>query len=812
MKVRAVLARFYKSFNFDYLRKSHPTATAEAWELLEGEWHPYVRIAVDSLVTTVVGANESGKSHLLSAIEKALIGSGIERSDFCRYSPLFRIRRGEVRLPDLGLEFGELTSDERRTLIELLELGARRPEGFLFLRDGTGEVRVVCSGETFSLSGDQISTLESVFPRAFRIKSEVALPSSISLARLGTKRDRAWIDRESRDSLFNLIFGGSPISVAAVQGQAQEIVDVVTKARSASIAEEQEALAADLLLKVAGIDPSEFDELEHALRSGKDGYANAIVQRVNAELAASLNFPRHWVQDRDFRLIVTPRQYELSLTIRDRTGMEYSFDERSQGLQYFLSYYIQLLAHEAPAEDDRPEILLMDEPDSFLSSDGQRDLLRILEEWVDASNSMHQVLYVTHSPYLINRNHVERIKVLEKGSEDEGTRVVHDAGRNHYEPLRTALGLLAGETVFIGSGNLVVEGVADQVLLVGASRLLKAAGVSQLESLDLNATTIVPAGGADQVTYVVQLARGRDYEKPAVAVLLDSDLEGDKAALELATGGHGGRPMLSSEYVVRIGEISLVPGAGNSPRVRVIEDLVPAQLAALATRRYCTDLLRVNDDELDGVTPDAIETSMNTGVTVFDAAEVALRTVRSDSSLAKVGFARAVVAQVEADPKAVASAQFLANMRPLMRHLVEAVSSAVEAEQQLRVSERFRRRKSAFLKDHRGGAMRDEARMMVQELQRHLAGVRSDEADAIELGLSRLIRDFKLDEDPRAVIEPFEDFRAALDQIAYAPLRAAQVSESGVSGITGNSADPPRRRRRGGRGPQQAGLDSGSSR
>ena len=71
------------------------------------------------------------------------------------------------------------------------------------------------------------------------------------------------------------------------------------------------------------------------------------------------------------------RETDLAFIIRDRTGTDYSFSERSHGLRYFLSYFVQYLAHEPPT--DRPEILLMDEPDAFLSSQGQRDLLKIFD-------------------------------------------------------------------------------------------------------------------------------------------------------------------------------------------------------------------------------------------------------------------------------------------------------------------------------------------------------------------------------------------------------------------------------------------------
>ena len=47
---------------------------------------------------------------------------------------------------------------------------------------------------------------------------------------------------------------------------------------------------------------------------------------------------------------------------------------------YFLSYHVQLLAHQPP-EEEKSEILLMDEPDAYLSNQGQQDLLKILERF-----------------------------------------------------------------------------------------------------------------------------------------------------------------------------------------------------------------------------------------------------------------------------------------------------------------------------------------------------------------------------------------------------------------------------------------------
>jgi predicted ATP-dependent endonuclease of OLD family len=101
----------------------------------------------------------------------------------------------------------------------------------------------------------------------------------------------------------------------------------------------------------------------------------------------------------------------------------------------------------------------MDEPDAYLSSQAQQDLLKVFDLFANPESGSHlthpiQVFYVTHSPFLIDKNHAERIRVLQKGNEDEGTRVVKDAAKNHYEPLRSSIGAYVGETAFIG--NLLI--------------------------------------------------------------------------------------------------------------------------------------------------------------------------------------------------------------------------------------------------------------------------------------------------------------------------------------------------------------------
>ncbi len=78
--------RFYKAFNYDYLRRNDDRVTPKPWEMTGDLWYPHVNVDIEEGITTVVGSNESGKSQMLAAIKCALTGTGIERGDFCRYS------------------------------------------------------------------------------------------------------------------------------------------------------------------------------------------------------------------------------------------------------------------------------------------------------------------------------------------------------------------------------------------------------------------------------------------------------------------------------------------------------------------------------------------------------------------------------------------------------------------------------------------------------------------------------------------------------------------------------------------------------
>ena len=805
MRLTGVYARFFRSLNFDYVSLSDPAFEANPWDVLpSGEAYPFVFLALESDITTVVGGNESGKSQILAASLAALTGKGFAQSDFCRYSPFFSVD------PDLVQpEFGALLEDVSAQDLEHLRAALAGPidEGItqaaLFRVNATPQLRVYLrssSDEPWQeprLVKKPTSLTAAGVPLPFKIDADIPLPDSVPLEYLATGRSAKTTGRSTTKRLLEMVaknsaWFGSP---AAVTENAAKIAEAA--ADKMPVDESVLAgwrLAGDLLHNVAKVKRERFAELRQHVLS-KSGYANSIVDTINRDLANALNFPHWWSQDSQFELFVVVFEFDLVFMIRDRTGRSYGFDERSDGLKYFLSYFVQYLAH-TPPEDGSRELLLMDEPDRYLSNAGQQDLLRVFADFAaphEPDRRPIQVLYVTHSPFLIDKNHAERIRVLEKGEHDEGTRVVSKVSQNHYEPLRSAFGSFVGETAFIGSCNLMLEGPSDQILLAGVSRWLGRRGTPHLRRLDLNHLTLVPAAGASQVPYLIYLARGRDAEQPAVIALLDGDESGREARATIKRGGARRKALIDDSLVLQTSDDELRQVKTGNPFGRVaIEDLIPFDVALSALASYCKEfvpevdlaLLAQIDESCYKLKDKSRKNLPEAGRRgLVSALEVAVRTATPLESfeLDKIAFARNVLRELSLRSASDASLTTLqANFECLFAALGARQRSAERVESTDRISKRINRTKDRFFRFHDSRATREDVILLIEEITSQLDT--SEEAEAVRSEMRLWHTRFHLDDDVREPVEDINALKSALNTLAYTGQRlsAAEVAAGRV--------------------------------
>jgi predicted ATPase len=763
LKLTRIDVRFFRSFNYDYELKTRDSAQAAGWEDTSPAWYPFVRVPVEGDITAIVGANEAGKSQLLLAVKAVLTGSPMERSDFCRYSDLFSVQTGELRFPEFGGHFEFEEGDREFPDIAVLR---DRPQ-FALYRPGDGAPFLVVRGEKIPLTVPELADVQSALPTFHELLTNLAIPDSVSIAELAGKPRTPLSDRKSRTGLFdrlaNLVAG-----VDAATAGNLVLPSLSVGSDEASIEAEKKRvaefrLARQLLVDAAGVDKETFVELQNALESGREGQVEALVGAINAAIRENINVQRWWSQDQDFELRVEARERELAFTIQDRTASKYSFGERSQGLRFFLSYFIQLTAHRL--NNAKPDLLLLDEPDAFLSSTGQQDLLRVLEDYAspEGGGPRSQVIYVTHSPFLIDKNAPHRIRVLDKGSEDEGTRVVNDAANNRYEPLRSSLGQYVAETAFIGGRNLFVEGATDQILIAGLSAHLAKKQGSLANVLNLNEVTVVACGGADGVPYMVYLARGRDTVKPPSVALLDGDLAGREAEKVLKRGEARKKRILQDHFILRIDEWAKKSGLKFDVGVKVeeIEDLIPVGIVRRAALNYLARFIDLRDVAAESFTTKAIlsQVKVNGGST-WKGLESAFIASFPGEHLEKVGLAREVVSLLNLDPGMIGGDELRARFGSLLGLLGDTLDAAAFDEEINRSESRLGRAIKNFDSNHPNGIKKVEAKKLMRELESAMS--RSDFADDLRVRAQQITRDWELDDFSVSDVPRFREFQAAV--------------------------------------------------
>jgi len=333
---------------------------------------------------------------------------------------------------------------------------------------------------------------------------------------------------------------------------------------------------------------------------GIDGFvAGAKFEALQARLeAVSANVSerifKYWSQNRHLRVRVQydtglpsdPAPFNSGYVIRTRIentrhATSTSFDDRSAGFVWFFSFLVWFSQIQKVYGNN--VIVLLDEPAHSLHARAQADLLRYFEAELAPK---HQVIYTTHSPFMVDPEHLLRARTVEDvlrvtgdgdttQEEELGTKVGDDVlsvDRDTVFPLHACLGFEITQTLFVGPHALLVEGPSDLLYLKWFQRRLAAPGRISLD----RRWTIAPCGGVRKVAAFMSLFGGN---KLHVAVLVDFK-RGDKSEIERLRKSN----ILQDDHILTVDSFSGKPEAD-------IEDLlgdetyldVVRQVYALAT-------------------------------------------------------------------------------------------------------------------------------------------------------------------------------------------------------------------------------------
>ncbi|HET7410938.1 MAG TPA: AAA family ATPase [Paracoccaceae bacterium] len=271
------------------------------------------------------------------------------------------------------------------------------------------------------------------------------------------------------------------------------------------------------------------EELKNKLRGASNHLTNRIM--------------KYWSQNKHVRIAFDARDAKAEDPEGMREGVNVwgevedtvhwastSLGSRSRGFVWFFSF---LAWYEDVKRQKNNVLLLLDEPGLSLHGKAQGDLLRYFESEL----SPHQMIYSTHSPFMIDPRRFDRVRIVQDLGIDshdllpktkDGTKVVPDvfqANDDSLFPLQGALGYEIHQTLFVGPNSLIVEGVADVIFLQTMSGELQRDGREGLSE----AWTITPVGGAGKVPTFVSLLGSQ--KGMTLATLLDFQ-KSDKAMVE----------------------------------------------------------------------------------------------------------------------------------------------------------------------------------------------------------------------------------------------------------------------------------------
>jgi len=215
---------------------------------------------------------------------------------------------------------------------------------------------------------------------------------------------------------------------------------------------------------------------------------------------------------------------EILIFIEDEAGAKADPpSRRSDGFRWYLSFYINFMA--GTKGELKNAILLLDNPGWVLHPSGQRDLLEILEK---ISND-NQILIATHSPFLIDKNKLERIRIAER-KPTEGTKIYEKFYDSIYDSLRVvraSIGADISDSLFGHKNNIIVEGYSDKVYLESVAAYLNK---KKKIAVNLRKLMINGAGGADKIPFLLGWHKAEKYNTLAI---VDNDNEGRKVITEI---------------------------------------------------------------------------------------------------------------------------------------------------------------------------------------------------------------------------------------------------------------------------------------
>lgn len=260
------------------------------------------------------------------------------------------------------------------------------------------------------------------------------------------------------------------------------------------------------------IDPETKEQVEDELSSMYSGFWNLEKDTRVEDRVESYSDDR-------FGISFVNREDQISLYMSNENGYELPANRESDGNRWLLSFLSGIRSEIRGNILDSEGIIVLDDPGIHFHPDFQQRLYNMFENYAEDV----QVLFSTHSPFLIDDRAHNRIRVIRRDGQETKVMTVHNyeppEGQDIIDsltPVRIALGAYIGDYPFGGKNNLLVEGKTDELYIDTVDNYLRKQ--ENYEHLDPTISTITTSGANEAV--VIKLL---DQEHQNFIIMKDDD-------------------------------------------------------------------------------------------------------------------------------------------------------------------------------------------------------------------------------------------------------------------------------------------------
>ena len=395
-------------------------------------------LKIANKLTTIIGENASGKSAILKAIEK-LNGSKIKneeknillKEDKSEIIAFFKIDKKiknvlnkdyKNKFPDSIIKYDE----DNKDIVFELSTCDNEQKAYRMYYSESGEEYDLLSENINNIISEINSLVKTVKPEELKEKMKVGREADIDEIKTYwekiTDEELKQIPTDIKDKINSIIKEVESEQYDELIPEYEFIYfnsfkDLLVD--DIDIEKAEENIIVKNFLNIADID---IQKVKSAIDNNDIQYIQSV-QNKTVEIMTE-NFKKIFSQ------ISNDDKFELSITIDTGSKKIFfwvknqatranvlRFSDESEGTQWYLSMYLRLYEYFNKSKINKKYILLLDEPNVYLNATAQKDLLNNVFR---KNLSDIQIIYTTHSPYMIDAEDLYSLRVIHK---DDETRI-----------------------------------------------------------------------------------------------------------------------------------------------------------------------------------------------------------------------------------------------------------------------------------------------------------------------------------------------------------------------------------------------------